>query len=58
MKKTNLKEEERFLSHISKKTNGCWEWTASKFHNGYGAFKFNGKVGKAHRFSYEFYKGK
>lgn len=29
--------------------NGCWEWNAGKFDNGYGAFWLNGKLVKAHR---------
>lgn len=31
-------------------SRGCWEWTASRSHNGYGAFGVNGKVVRAHRF--------
>ena len=36
----------------------CWEWTACKFRQGYGLFHFNGKDGSAHRFAYEYWKGK
>lgn len=54
----NKTTEERFLSHVKKLENGCWKWIASHFHNGYGAFKFNRKIEKAHRFSYEYYIGK
>lgn len=32
--------------------SGCWVWMASRFENGYGGFKFNGKTSKAHRVSY------
>jgi hypothetical protein len=31
----------------------CWPWTASLFHDGYGEFGLNGKVVRAHRYSYE-----
>lgn len=32
----------------------CWEWTAGIADEGYGLFRFHGKVRKAHRVSYEF----
>lgn len=37
----------------------CWEWTAGKFQDGYGQFKFNGAaIGlKAHRAAWILYKG-
>ena len=39
------------------KTNGCWEWTASKSGNGYGGFGIAGKMQKAHRVAYQLYVG-
>ena len=36
---------------------GCWLWTASKDTGGYGLFYANNRYYKAHRFSYELYKG-
>jgi len=48
--------EERFLSKVQK-TDTCWLWTASQAQTGYGQFYYNYKNYKAHRFSYEFYKG-
>lgn len=43
---------ERFFSKIEK-TSSCWIWTgALRGKTGYGAFKINGKVVDAHRFSY------
>jgi len=42
----------RFWSKVEK-TNGCWNWTAGKFTQGYGAFKLDGKNTHAHRISYE-----
>lgn len=35
----------------------CWIWTAGKFAQGYGLIKVNNKLCKAHRVSYELYKG-
>jgi len=45
----------RFFKKVEK-TDGCWNWTASK-RKGYGAFKYKGKIVGAHRFSYELHKG-
>lgn len=35
--------------------DGCWLWSASTTHNGYGTFRLprNGKLVRAHRLSYE-----
>jgi hypothetical protein len=41
---------ERFWNKVNK-TDGCWEWTASLNQRGYGQFKFEGKMVKAHRYS-------
>ena len=41
---------------IVSKTN-CWEWTACKFKTGYAQFTLNGKTSRAHRVSYELFKG-
>lgn len=46
----------RFWGKV-KKTNGCWDWTASRA-NGYGLFWFNGQYVKAHRFSWEMHIGR
>jgi hypothetical protein len=49
--------EERFWAKVEK-TDGCWLWTASKVHNGYGNF-YIGRDGErvifayAHRVAYE-----
>ena len=49
-------EAERFWAKVNK-TDTCWLWTACKYRNGYGGFRLNGKSVKAHRVSYEIYKG-
>lgn len=45
--------EERFWLFVDKGP-GCWEWTGSLRHKGYGQF---GPGIKAHRFSYELHNG-
>ena len=47
--------EERFWSKVDKTSNpnGCWEWTASKYKDGYGRYWINNKTLRAHRYSYE-----
>lgn len=45
-------DKRRLLSKIEHDSNGCWNWTASKFRDGYGQFKANRKNLKAHRVSY------
>ena len=35
----------------------CWEWLASTNADGYGQLKVNGKVEKAHRLAWEFWRG-
>lgn len=37
--------------------NGCWEWVGGMASGGYGAISRNGKMVRAHRISYEAYKG-
>lgn len=53
-------EHTRFLEKV-KKTDSCWEWTGSKYRGGYGHFRRfledKWKMYKAHRYSYEYFKG-
>ncbi len=37
--------------------SGCWIWMASKCSDGYGTFRFNGRVESAHRASYQLFVG-
>ena len=46
----------RFWSKIQQ-SSGCWNWVAYKCKKGYGNFRLNGKIRKAHRVSYELLKG-
>lgn len=56
MTRNLLKErfEEKF---ITEPNIGCWLWIASKNNKGYGEISIKGKTMKAHRVSYELYKG-
>ena len=48
----------RFFNKV-KKTESCWSWIAAiRGKSGYGAFKVDGKVVDAHRYSYFIHKGK
>jgi hypothetical protein len=51
-----MKLDDRFLQKVNI-TKSCWLWTAALYKNGYGAFYYNKKSIKAHRFSYELYHG-
>lgn len=46
----------RFWAKVQK-TTGCWLWTGAKGGGGYGAIKFEGKVVRAHRISWELVNG-
>lgn len=47
---------ERFWSHV-RKTDGCWEWTGSRNHKGYGRFGLRGRNRYAHRVAWEMARG-
>ena len=47
----------RFFDKV-KITDSCWEWTAAKTKKGYGSFWPNKNFIQAHRYSYEYFKGK
>lgn len=42
---------DRFWSKVNKSTD-CWLWTAATRGNGYGCFKYHGKVIDSHRMAY------
>lgn len=52
LERDELIATDRFWLKV-RKSNGCWEWTASRFKTGYGAFWENGQMRLAHRVSYE-----
>ena len=45
----------RFLNHIEIAQSHCWEWTAGVDQKGYGLFWFDGRMVRAHRFSFEWF---
>lgn len=47
---------ERFWSKVEK-SDGCWNWRAGCFPEGYGAVRWNGNAAKAHRVSFELING-
>lgn len=42
----------RFRAKYIVRENGCWEWIAGKYSNGYGSFSYNGKDIGAHVFAW------
>lgn len=58
--KLQLKEKDaaRFWAKVSQgHEGGCWEWTASTSHGGYGMFWLAGRDYRAHRIAYEVHVG-
>lgn len=51
-----MSAHERFLKKVLS-TKTCWIWEGSKHTDGYGLFTVNGKRLRAHRYSYEYFKG-
>lgn len=47
---------DRFWQKVEK-TEGCWNWKGAKHVKGYGAFRYNNRMGRAHRASYEMFCG-
>lgn len=47
-------DKARFWSKVDKSAgpDGCWLWTACKFHDGYGCFIIRKKLHRAHRLSF------
>lgn len=53
-----LSAEERFdEQYIPEPNSGCWLWIGVHDGRGYGHIRHNGRTTRAHRFSYERYKG-
>jgi len=53
----NASLEERWREKVRPRTDGCWEWIASRDRDGYGRFQYPGPNGqihtRAHRWAYE-----
>lgn len=53
------KPEDRFLEKFEiGKPDECWLWGGKIMKRGHGSFRFNGTMGVASRFSYEYFIGK
>lgn len=48
--------QERFEAKFTK-SDGCWEWNAGKFPDGYGALRIAGRAQLSHRVAYQLYVG-
>ena len=51
-----MTDERNFWLKVER-TDGCWEWLASRSTAGYGRIWWNGKLMQAHRVSYELFFG-
>lgn len=47
----------RFLSHVIKRPDGHWEWTAKRGRGGHGLFRLPGRYVQAHRMSWWMFSG-
>lgn len=47
----------RFWKNVQKQESGCWLWTGPEGGRGYGVFWVDGRLVRAHRFSYEHHIG-
>jgi len=56
-KATEEKRKEMFLEKVER-TDSCWKWKGTKSSTGYGMFYDGQKPVKAHRLSYQFFKGR
>lgn len=54
--RSKLTLEPRFWAKV-KKTPGCWVWTASTNSHGYGQFRVDGRMRRAHRVAWEMTNG-
>jgi len=48
----------KIINKIKKDKKGCWNWLGKLNSGGYGLLGWNRKVIRAHRYFYEYYKGK
>jgi len=48
---------ERFWSKVEKTEGGCWVWQRKRHVAGYGLFKIDGLIVRAHRFAWEITNG-
>ena len=53
----NPKQNLLFLEKIDFSRGSCWEWTGAKSGSGYGYFRVDGHMQRAHRFAYQLFIG-
>ena len=53
-----MQTHDRFLQKVKRLESECWEWIASITPKGYAQFYYDSKNGRAHRYSYEYYREK
>lgn len=51
------RDERRFLSKVREAPDGCWEWTGSKCHAGYGRLHLDGSPEMPHRVMFRWFYG-
>lgn len=49
--------EQRFLKYVDRSSNECWLYIGARHGQGYGLFRDDGKLWRAHRFAYEMWIG-
>lgn len=50
--------DQRYILHnVVFNLDGCWEWTKGTCSGGYGRFRYNGIIYRAHRYSYFCFNG-
>jgi hypothetical protein len=47
----------QFWTHVEKRADGCWVWTAGMNGNGYGRVSFDGRTRYTHRVAWELTRG-
>lgn len=48
---------QRFMAKVTPTSSGCWEYRCALDRNGYAKLMVNGRLWKAHRYSYEIHRG-
>lgn len=49
---------QRFQSKVAYQPSGCWDWLGGRFDSGYGLFKVERKMRRAHRVAWELDNGR
>lgn len=49
---SSLSAIRRFFSFVRPSDSGCWEWSGARDADGYGRFRYDGEMRRAHRVAY------